>query len=268
MKLQVFLISLCIHAAAFVFMGSFVLHSNQEAHESVSVHLLESVKQAQKPRRNILKPPVRIVVHTNLMNNRQNIIRPAIRHSHISIYVATEVLPEFQYEYAESKQLERHERTADDRSSLYAAEIEISKPEFSNVVSRSSQGIAHIICEQLSKSLSHASTVTLPDYKQPDPSILKDFLDTVTKKIEKSKQYPRWAMDESIEGRVVIRFTILQNGTLCEEILLMNSSGAEILDKAVISAVRDAAPLPALPKELRRERLQVELPMSFHLTRS
>ena len=75
-------------------------------------------------------------------------------------------------------------------------------------------------------------------------------------------------MDASIEGKVVIRFIILQDGRLCEEILLVSSSGAEILDNAAISAVRNAAPFPALPKELRREQLQVELPMSFHLTRS
>jgi protein TonB len=107
-----------------------------------------------------------------------------------------------------------------------------------------------------------------PVRKVSDSTILRDFLKIVSRKIERSKRYPRWAMDTGLEGRVVIRFTILQDGTLCEEILLVSSSGTEILDNAAISAVRNAAPFPTLPEELSREWLQVELPMSFHLTRS
>ncbi len=75
-------------------------------------------------------------------------------------------------------------------------------------------------------------------------------------------------MDARLEGRVVVRFTILQDGGLDEHLQLVKSSGAEILDNAAIAAIKSAAPFPALPQQLRRERLHVELPMSFYLAES
>ena len=94
---------------------------------------------------------------------------------------------------------------------------------------------------------------------------LRDFLQIVSGKIEKSKRYPKWATDIGLEGKAVIRFTILQDGTLDRNILLVSSSGSEILDDAAIAAIRNAAPFPALPRALGREWLQIELPMDFRL---
>ena len=262
------LISLCVHAAAFVFMSSFVLHSIQEPRETVDVQLLKSVKHIQRRHRNILKPSIRTVARVNLPKKSQDIVRPKITQSDVSIYVATEVTPVSQHDYVELKQPKVFDKAANHGGLLAILPVQISKPATSNIIVQNPQERVLKICEQLSNLSSHHLPALPYSVKSADPSILRDFLRTIGKKIEKSKRYPRWAMDASIEGKVVIRFTILQDGRLCEEILVVNSSSTEILDSAAIAAVRNAAPFPALPKELRREQIQVELPMSFYLTRS
>jgi protein TonB len=108
----------------------------------------------------------------------------------------------------------------------------------------------------------------LPVYNPTDPAVMRSFLRTIGRKIEKSKRYPKWAMDTGLEGKVVIRFTVLRDGSLGEEFLLVRSSGTEILDNAAIAAIKEAAPFPALPRSLGRERLQIELPMDFQLVES
>ena len=267
-KFHFLLISLCIHAIAFIFMGSFVLHNDQEPRESVSVQLLKSAKQTQKMRRNILESPVRMTDRASLPKKSQDIARPAISQSDTSEYIYTEVTPIFQYDYVEARQSGISARMPGRASSVDAPKIEISKPVVDNTIAHNPQESILKIYEQLSDLSSIQNSIDIPDLKPSDPTILKDFLRTIGRKIEKSKRYPRWARDARIEGRVVVRFSISHNGQLSEHPQLVTSSGAEILDNAAIAAIKSAAPFPALPASLSREILQVELPMSFRLNES
>ncbi|MBD3182489.1 hypothetical protein GF312_09370, partial [Candidatus Poribacteria bacterium] len=82
-RLQFFLISLCIHMAAFLLMGSFVLHNIQKPKETMNVQLLKSVKQIQRRRHNILKPPIQMMERANLPDQYQDIARPKITQSDV-----------------------------------------------------------------------------------------------------------------------------------------------------------------------------------------
>jgi protein TonB len=65
----------------------------------------------------------------------------------------------------------------------------------------------------------------------------------IMRRIEAAKRYPRMARKMGIEGTAVVRFKLRSEGQV-EAVEIMESSGSEILDKASIETVRDAAPLP------------------------
>lgn len=254
------LVSLCMHVAAFTLLGIVVLNDVPDPRELVNVEFVTATQQVRRLRRNTLKPQSRIVNDAEPSRKVQDAIRPLINQVAISSHAAAETAPVFQYERAEMKLSEMYPRKASVRTPMSVPKITTST---SPSLARSPRVDVFGIHNYLPKP-----PTAPPVRKVSDSTILQDFLKIISRRIEESKRYPGWAMDTGLEGRVVIRFTILQDGTLGEEIQLVSSSGTEILDNAAISALRNAAPFPALPKELRRERLQIELPMSFHLTRS
>jgi periplasmic protein TonB len=65
----------------------------------------------------------------------------------------------------------------------------------------------------------------------------------ILRKIEAAKKYPRKAQKMGIEGKALVRFKMLPDGCI-ETVELLESSGSEILDRASLETVRNAAPLP------------------------
>jgi periplasmic protein TonB len=65
----------------------------------------------------------------------------------------------------------------------------------------------------------------------------------ILRKIEAAKKYPRNAQRRGIEGKAMVRFKINPNGSV-EAVEILESSGSEVLDRASLQTVRDAAPLP------------------------
>lgn len=262
------LISLCIHTVAFIFMGTIVLHNIPEARESMSVELMKSVQQVKKLRRNIPEPRSWPIDRTDLPKKSHDVAKLLIRQEDVSPYSATEVVPLFQYESVATREPKAARQMAHRNNSLAAPKVDISKPVASSTMVQNPQENVLRIYEQLSDLSAPRRPPDSSDHKPSDPAILKDFLRSIGRKIEKSKRYPGWAMDAGLEGKVVVRFTILRDGGLSERPQLVRSSGAEILDNAAIAAIKRAAPFPALPDSLSREWLQVELPMDFRLTES
>jgi protein TonB len=260
---QFFLISLCIHIAAFIIMGMVVLSSAPEPRESVSVQLMESLPQVRKLRRVVPMHQSRAAHHVDLPQTKE-VSQPLVSHVSIPMQAGTEVMPVFEHEPEEARGPGMRPRIPLARKPLPAPEMTISKP----VADSGPRESTFEIHEQFSRLSSPYSPASLPTGSTSDSTILRGFLRTVSRRIEESKRYPGWAMDAGLEGKVVVRFTILQDGTLSEEIRLVESSGAEILDNAAIAAIRHAAPFPSLPQALNQERLQIELPMDFRLTES
>ena len=268
MKLHFLLISICIHIAAFILMGTIVLDNAPEPRESVSVQLLKSIQQERKLRRDPPEPRSWAIDSANLPKESQDMARPVIKQRDISSYSATEVIPVFQYEPEKAKEPQVSLRIAYRRNSLAVPKMDISKPVVSSTLVHNPQESVLKIYDELSKLSSPRRPTSLPDHRASDSAVLQGFLRKISKKIEKSKRYPRWAMDAGLEGKVVVRFTVSRDGKLSERPRLVQSSGAEILDNAAIAAIKSAAPFPVLPDSFSREQLQVELPMDFRLTES
>jgi TonB family protein len=83
-----------------------------------------------------------------------------------------------------------------------------------------------------------------PVGKLPSPRIEVDgVLQQIIRKIEVAKRYPSAARRRGIEGKAIVRFKLKPQGQV-EAIEIVESSGSEILDRASLQTVRDAAPLP------------------------
>ena len=78
------------------------------------------------------------------------------------------------------------------------------------------------------------------------------------------KRYPRVAMDNSWEGRVVVGVTVRANGVNASYSVLV-SSGHEILDKQAVDMVTKARPRAEIPPALRGREFTFEIPVTFDL---
>ncbi len=74
--------------------------------------------------------------------------------------------------------------------------------------------------------------------QESDPVLLQ-----IMRKIEAAKRYPKAARKMGIEGKTVIRFKLKPGGQV-EAVEIVETSGSDILDKASLETVREAAPLP------------------------
>jgi protein TonB len=201
----------------------------------------------------------------NLPKKSKDIVRPIIRQSDDSEYVDREMIPFLQYDYSESRQSMTYERNPKLVNALAEPKIKVSKPVANNAIMHNPQEGVLMIYEQPSDLSSYQAPRDILEPKSSDPNILRDFVRTIKRRIEESKSYPQLARDARLEGRVVVRFTIMQDGQLAERPRLVTSSGADVLDNAAIEAIKRATPFPALPNSLGRESLQLRLPMSFQL---
>ncbi len=74
------------------------------------------------------------------------------------------------------------------------------------------------------------------------------YLHKVKRKIELVWEYPRIAGEMGIQGRLFVKLQIDKSGRLIG-VTLLKSSGASILDREAIRAIKEAAPYPPFPKD-------------------
>lgn len=257
------LISLIIHTAAFILLGMIVIRSAPEPRESISVQLIKATKEVRRLRRNIPTFRSHVIMPANSPDKSQDMVKPVVNQGNISYQAVVESVSVFGFEPVKRQEAKANPRIAPPSKPLAAPKIAASNP-----VARSPEESIFDLHDKLPKLAPSHNSASLPVYSPSDPTILRDFLQVVSRRIAKSKRYPKWAMDAGLEGKVVVRFTILRDGSLGEAFLLVKSSGTEILDNAAVAAIKKAAPFPSLPTTLRREQLQIELPMYFQMVES
>ncbi len=90
------------------------------------------------------------------------------------------------------------------------------------------------------------------------------FTGKVRQRIANAKYYPRIARRRGMEGRPIIAFTLDRQGRLTK-VDLAQTSGYQLLDRAALKAVHQAAPYPEIPAPLKMNSFQFKLPISFVL---
>lgn len=78
----------------------------------------------------------------------------------------------------------------------------------------------------------------------------------IRKAIELTWVYPSAAVRNGLQGEVQLEFKIEKDGRM-SKIRVLNSSGYELLDKAIVDAIRLAAPFAPLPKSMAKDTLVV-----------
>jgi len=86
----------------------------------------------------------------------------------------------------------------------------------------------------------------------------------VLARIRSARRYPFAARRMSLEGRVVVEFTVSSSGRL-EKVELVKGSGHSILDSDAVAWVRRAAPFPPLPPQARGDSLTFTYGLTYEL---
>lgn len=99
------------------------------------------------------------------------------------------------------------------------------------------------------------------DLDNPD-SAHRGYITRVRERVRAHLVYPRGAGEGGIGGELQVEFRIGREGRL-ECAALRRSSGSELLDRYVLSAVRLAQPFAALPAQIPASSLPVSATFRF-----
>jgi periplasmic protein TonB len=92
-------------------------------------------------------------------------------------------------------------------------------------------------------------------------SVTAAFQAALYDRIGRYQVYPKEALQQQLQGVVVVTFVMDRNGTVLK-VSVKRTSGELILDKAAAESIVMAQPLPSIPPQLPG-RLTVELPIAF-----
>jgi protein TonB len=106
-----------------------------------------------------------------------------------------------------------------------------------------------------------AAPATTPS---PDSGTLDMYRMELMRMARNYKKYPRVAMDNNWEGKVVIRMVIGANGMI-STIAVLNSAGHEILDKQALEMIQRAKTRVQIPAALRGREFVLEIPVIYSL---
>jgi protein TonB len=82
------------------------------------------------------------------------------------------------------------------------------------------------------------------------------YTQSVKQWIEARWEYPDLAKHYGLQGRVVVEFTILQNGQI-ELLALVRSSGSRLLDEEAVRAIKAAVPFKPFPRSIQESSLRI-----------
>lgn len=88
------------------------------------------------------------------------------------------------------------------------------------------------------------------------------YLNMVKKKIEAGKKYPPDAFKKGEEGESRLKFTILNDGSV-KDVIIIRSSGSQSLDEASVQLVKSSSPF--LPPPGNRS-LSIKVPINYKIT--
>jgi len=96
------------------------------------------------------------------------------------------------------------------------------------------------------------------------PGTTADYIAVLQAWLERHKQYPRRAQRRRQEGTALLYFVMDADGQVLEH-RLQRSSGHSLLDREVVAMIERAQPLPKVPPDMQRERLELVVPVEFFL---
>lgn len=99
---------------------------------------------------------------------------------------------------------------------------------------------------------------------QPAQEEMLRYQDMVKQRIEEARRYPAWARKQGMEGIVLVSFIVLANGE-ANEIRLIRSCGAKILNEEALNTIKRAAPFTPIPEGTGADFIQMDVFLVFKL---
>jgi protein TonB len=90
------------------------------------------------------------------------------------------------------------------------------------------------------------------------------YQDMVATLIARAKRYPERALKRRMTGEGAIRLEISSDGSLAN-VEILRSTETQILDEELKAMAERAAPFPAFPTDLRKNKLALVVPIAFRL---
>lgn len=87
----------------------------------------------------------------------------------------------------------------------------------------------------------------------------------VKERIMQQWRYPPEAKENLIEGRLIVLFSLKEDGTVIQ-ISLLKPSGHDILDREAARAISAAVPFPPFPKQVMVKRLNIKATFDYRMT--
>ncbi|MFC3052943.1 energy transducer TonB [Kordiimonas pumila] len=100
-----------------------------------------------------------------------------------------------------------------------------------------------------------------PAFSAPQEG-LNNWAAQVQKEIASNKHYPARAIKNGIEGKVMVRVTVMKTGQI-KSVQMVSASGNHLLDSEAMRLAATLTGLPSLPEGLQEHTF--ELPISFIL---
>jgi len=100
--------------------------------------------------------------------------------------------------------------------------------------------------------------------KAEQAKLLRRYRSSVMKLTYLNTQYPKRAMDNKQEGLVVIELTLDRKGKV-QNVEMKQETQYRSLNRAAKTAVNKSGPYPEAPKELKGDKIVLELPFNFKL---
>ena len=94
-------------------------------------------------------------------------------------------------------------------------------------------------------------------------AIINQYVTQVYKLIDSKKKYPRQSLMRKEEGVVMLEIVILNDGRL-KSVKSVKAKFQRLVDSS-FDAVELAAPFPAFPKEIKKKRMVIQVPVIYKI---
>jgi protein TonB len=95
-------------------------------------------------------------------------------------------------------------------------------------------------------------------------NVMPTFQQRLLRHLDQNKRYPKTSQRRRQQGTAMLRFTMDAEGNVLS-FRLEKTSGYEALDEEVLAMIKRAEPLPKIPADLGRDRLELVVPVQFAL---
>ena len=100
--------------------------------------------------------------------------------------------------------------------------------------------------------------------KEAEQAAIQAYLGGILERLEGGKDYPEIAEQAGLSGRVLLRFTVRQDGEVLDP-EIVDIAGHDSFGKAALQTLDRLGSMPPFPEDIRQRELTVEVPLTYSI---